>query len=521
MPIVGKLIWSGAKLTARLKNLNKPKPEKWQNKVLVSLLEEAKETEFGEKYEFGKILKLLKKKNKGEVYTLFKHVVPVFDYTKMEKKWWHKTLKGKTNVTWPGKIRHFALSSGTSDASTKYIPVSKEMIKAIRKGGVSQMAALANYIDITPEILEKSYLMVGGSTNLKVVDDHFEGDLSGITQKNMPIWFQRFAKPGAEITEEADWEKKLDKMAARAASWDIAFLAGVPAWIQILIEKILEVNKAAHIHEVWPNLKVYAWGGVALEPYKEGFEKLFGKPMHYIETYLASEGFLGIQVRPGGHLQLILNNGIFFEFVPFNSDNFDAEGNILKNPGTMMISEVDDKTDYAILISTCSGAWRYLIGDTIRFTNPEKAEFRITGRTKHFLSLCGEHISLDNLNEAVKLASTHFNIGIKEFAVCGTRNENGLFGHRWYIGTDEMVNEAELMSFIDESLKKLNDDYEIERNYALESVEMNVLPTLVFTDWMKSKGKAGGQHKFPRVLKGINQSSWEEYLSKLAAEEIR
>jgi hypothetical protein len=513
MAVLGKLIREGVKIGARLKNFDKPKPFKWQRNVLETLLEDAKNTEFGRKYHFKKVLKIINKKKSADFYDLYKHLIPVYDYQKMETEWWHRTRKGLPDITWPGKIKNFALSSGTSDAATKYIPVSDDMVKAIRKSGVNQILTLGNYFDITPEILEKSYLMVGGSTTLKQVDDHLEGDLSGITQKNMPIWFQRFYKPGAEIAKETDWEAKLEMIAQNASKWDVAFLAGVPAWIQILIEKILEKHQVKTIHEIWPNLKAYAWGGVSLEPYREGFQRLFGKPVHYIETYLASEGFLGIQVRPGGNLQLILNNGIFFEFVPFTSENFDEDGNIGEQAQTFMIHEVNEHTEYALLISTCSGAWRYLIGDTIRFTNLKLAEFKITGRTKHFLSLCGEHTSVDNLNEAVKQAATHFNIAIKEFTVLGKRNENGLFGHKWYIGTDDDVPPEELKAVIDQTLCKINDDYAIERNYALESIELEILPAATFLQWMKSKGKIGSQHKFPRVLKGNNLESWEQFLA--------
>lgn len=516
MAVLGKLILGGVKLGARLKNFDKPKPLKWQKKALETLLDEARNTEFGQKYYFKKIHKLLRKEKGTDFYELFKHLIPVYDYQKMNAEWWQKTRKGKADVTWPGKIRNFALSSGTSEASSKYIPVSKEMIKAIRKAGVSQIITLANYFDITPEILEKSYLMVGGSTSLQMVEDHLEGDLSGITQKNMPLWFQRFYKPGAEIAREKNWEAKLEKMAKHAHEWDVAFLAGVPAWIQILIEKILEEYKLNNIHEIWPNLKAYAWGGVSLEPYKAGFEKLFGKPVHYIETYLASEGFLGIQVRPEGNLQFILNNGVFFEFVPFNRKNFDEDGHICERPETFMIHEVDAQTEYAILICTCSGAWRYLIGDTIRFTDLKLAEFKITGRTKHFLSLCGEHISIDNLNESIKRASREFGIVIKEFTVMGFRNENGLFGHKWFIGTDQLANPDELKNFIDQTLAELNDDYATERKHALQSLELEILPSAIFLDWMRMKGKVGGQHKFPRVLKEANLSSWLEFLKNQA-----
>ena len=513
MPVIGKLIWRGTRLGARLKKFNNPKPYIWQKKVLKNLVETCQRTAFGKTYGFAEIKRNFSDKNTYSFYETFKKNVPIYDYSSMEKEWWHLTRRGDKNISWPGKIKNFALSSGTSEASSKYIPVSKQMIKAIRRAGVSQILSLANYMDITPEILEKSYLMVGGSTSLQVVDDHMEGDLSGITQKNFPIWFQRFAKPGSEIARETEWSEKLIKMSKKAYEWDVAFLAGVPAWIQILMERIIEEHKVDNIHQIWPNLTAYAWGGVALEPYVDGFNKLLGKPIHYIETYLASEGFMGIQVRPGGHLQLILNNGIFFEFVPFNTQNFDVEGNILPHAQTFMIHEVNDTTEYALLISTCSGAWRYLIGDTIKFTDLALAEFKITGRTKHYLSLCGEHISIDNLNQAVKQAATHFQIQIKEFAVAGFRNQNGLFGHQWYIGTDATIDEMALKDFIDHALKTLNDDYAVERKHALESVELQVLPTETFLKWMRANKKEGGQHKFPRVLRGITQKSWEEFIA--------
>jgi hypothetical protein len=213
-------------------------------------------------------------------------------------------------------------------------------------------------------------------------------------------------------------------------------------------------------------------------------------------------------------MQLVLNNGIFFEFIPFNEHNFDVDGGMLEQPETLMIDEVEEGKEYALLISTVSGAWRYLIGDTIKFTNKKKAEIIITGRTKHFLSLCGEHLSVDNMNKAIEMASKHFNIDIREFTVVGQKLTN-TFGHHWYVGTDDVVGKEELLAFIDDTLCKINDDYPVERGHALRSIEMSVLPLKTFYSFMESKGKTGGQHKFPRVLKKKEQIlEWERYIGE-------
>ncbi len=263
---------------------------------------------------------------------------------------------------------------------------------------------------------------------------------------------------------------------------------------------------------MWPNLAFYVHGGVAMEPYKKGFEKLLGKPITYIETYLASEGFLAYQSRQDTRgMQLVLNNNIFFEFVPFDDNNFDHDGNMVDEPEAYMIHEVEEHRDYAILISTNAGAWRYAIGDTVRFLDKEKAEIIITGRTKHFLNLVGEHLSVDNMNGAIEMASEELNIDIPEFTVAGIPHGN-LFAHEWYVACDDKVDAEMLASLIDEKLKILNDDYEVERRHALQAVTAHVLPEKIFMGFMKSKGKVGGQHKFPRVLKGKILEEWTRYL---------
>jgi hypothetical protein len=254
-----------------------------------------------------------------------------------------------------------------------------------------------------------------------------------------------------------------------------------------------------------------------LEPYKKGFNKLLGKPITYIETYLASEGFLAYQNRQHAKgMRLATNNNIFFEFVPFDHNNFDIEGNMVENPQTLMVHEVEKNKNYAILISTNAGTWRYLIGDTVQFVDVEKCEIIITGRTRHFLSLVGEHLSVDNMNKAINLVSEELNISIGEFTVAGIPHGN-FFAHHWYIATDDNVNSETLKVLIDKKLKELNDDYEVERNHALKEIFVDVLSEDTFMDFMRYKGKVGGQHKFPRVLKGKMLDEWQKFLKQVRA----
>ncbi len=511
MAIVGNILKRGIGLTGLMK---RPKSNlaKLQRKTLVKLLNKGRFTQFGEKYHFEEIMNAALFSDDKEFYTKYKKLVPVYDYNKMFDEWWHKTLAGEKNVSWVGNVKYFALSSGTSEASSKHIPVTKDMVKAIHRTSIRQILALSAYKNLPSQLYEKGYLMLGGSTKLQDKGDYFEGDLSGITAGKIPFWFERFYKPGKTIAETADWSEKLDKITKKAKDWDIGFIVGVPAWIQILMEKIIKEYNLKNIHEIWPNLEIYCHGGVSFEPYKKGFEKLLGRPITYIETYLASEGFLAYQTHPNSDMQLVLNNGIFFEFIPFNDRNFDEDGSMVQYPETLMIDEVEEGKEYALLISTVSGAWRYLIGDTIKFTNKKNAEIIITGRTKHFLSLCGEHLSVDNMNKAIELACKHFNIDVREFTVVGKRLEE-TFGHHWYVGTDDKVDAQELLQFIDETLSQINDDYPVERKHALRGLEITVLPVRSFYGFMDSKGKTGGQHKFPRVLKKKELiADWENYI---------
>jgi hypothetical protein len=354
--------------------------------------------------------------------------------------------------------------------------------------------------------------MIGGSTSLQKGAGYYAGDLSGITARKVPFWFSPFYRPGKKIARNTDWNKKLEEVVKQAPNWDIGFIVGVPAWIQICMERIIEKYNLNNIHEIWPNLGFFVHGGVSFEPYKKGFEKLLGKPLTYIETYLASEGFIAYQDRQHAKgMRLVTNEHIFLEFVPFDEKNFDHEGNLAEKFEALLIHEIEEGKDYAILLSTSAGAWRYLIGDTVRFTDKERCEIIITGRTRHYLSLVGEHLSVDNMNKAVQLASEELNISIPEFTVAGV--PHGLFfAHQWYLATDDQADPAILRQKIDDKLKELNDDYAVERKSALKDVYVQVLSEEKFMKFMQLKGKVGGQHKFPRVLKGKMLDDWQRFL---------
>jgi GH3 auxin-responsive promoter len=510
MAILGTLLKRSIKLRENLEQ-EYSSPFELQKNVLKDLLITAADTEFGRYYNFAEILSHFRKGPK-EFYRFYQKI-PLHDYNKIYKDWWQLSLKGVKNVCWPGRMKYFALSSGTSESASKYIPITKEMTKAIQRTSIRQILSLSKY-DLPSSFFEAGILMIGGSTHLNKKGSYFEGDLSGIQAARLPFWFQHFYKPGKKIAKTRKWSSKLDEITRKADSWDIGIIVGVPAWIQILLEKIIAYHNVKHIHEVWPNLRVYVHGGVSFDPYRKGFEKLLGRPISYIETYLASEGFIAYQASPRhGSMKLVLNNGIFYEFVPFNDDNFLPTGELSPNAKTIPIDEVEEGKEYALLLSTCAGAWRYLIGDVIKFTSVEESEIVITGRTKHFLSLCGEHLSVDNMNKAIEMVSDELNIDIKEFSVAGIPHDT-LFAHHWYIGTDQSVDALLLKERLDYFLKSLNDDYATERSAALKDVYVDVLPVKTFYGWMESMGKSGGQNKFPRVLKNAQLEEWQKFIAR-------
>ncbi|PZP49889.1 MAG: GH3 auxin-responsive promoter [Pseudopedobacter saltans] len=479
-----------------------------QKKALTRLLRKARFTEFGQEYNFDKILL-----DKTNLIASFQENVPITSYNGIYKDWWHKTIEGKSDICWPGKIKFFALSSGTSEAASKYLPITKDLLKANKIIMIKQLLSLRSYQLVNYKSIGKGWLTLGGSTDLQKGMGYYAGDLSGITTKKSPFWFQPFYKPGKKIAKEKDWNKKIEEIVKKAPEWDIGFLVGVPSWAQLCMEKIIERYQLNSIHDIWPNFEFFVHGGVSFEPYKKGFEKLLGKPVTYIETYLASEGFLAYQNRQlATGMRLATSGSIFFEFLPFNDQNFDENGELIGQPKALSFLEAEENVDYALIISTPAGAWRYLIGDTIRIIDKMDVQIIITGRIKHFLSLVGEHLSQDNMNQAITMTAKDMDISIAEYTVIGEPH-GSFFAHHWYIGSSDDIDKEKFTTLLDLHLKALNDDYAVERKSTLKEVIVDVLPDNLFIEFLEKRGKVGSQIKFPRVLKGNIKSEWQDFLS--------
>ncbi|MBC7425849.1 MAG: GH3 auxin-responsive promoter family protein [Bacteroidia bacterium] len=509
MKLLNQILNTGKRLTETL-SLNKDKAFAVQKRTLRKLIIKAENTEFGKQFGFTSIIE------SRNTYKNFKKNVPVTDYAFMHP-YWQKAYDGVEDVSWPGKIEYFALSSGTSEGSSKYIPVSGDMLKSITRASIRQMISIAK-TDVPKDYLAKNYLMISGSTSLYSNGKSYAGDLSGITTRHVPSWFERFSKPSMEIRSLKDWQNKIDKITEEAREWDVVMIAGVPAWIQLLFENIIERYNLTSIHDIWPHFSVYIHGGVSIDPYKKSLNKLFSKPVKYFETYLASEGFVSYQAREFAEgMRLNFRNGMFYEFVPFDEENFDHQGNMMEGAKVLPINEVSLDTDYAILLTTCSGAWRYQIGDTIRFTDLDNCEIKITGRTKHFLSMCGEHLSVENMNKAIVQLSEEFNTSFNEFTVKGLRHENS-FAHHWYIACDNpSLDPDKVKERLDYYLCASNDDYITERKHALKHLFVDLVPSSVFIDWMEVQGRYGSQNKFPRVLSDEKYAEWTSFLQPVKA----
>lgn len=500
------ILKKGAKL---VKNLDRGhfSPLSLQKRTLQQLLRQAGNTAFGKHYDFPEI------NGSKDVIAAFQHTVPIHDYEKIFNEWWHHSLKGEKDIAWKGTVKYFGLSSGTTGAASKYIPITTDMTRAMRQTAFRLFACLPKY-GLPASFYLKNWFMIGGSASLRPEGNCFVGDLSGINAKHPPIWIRPYFKPGIEIAHYKDWDQRILAIAQNAPKWDIGIVTGIPSWVQLSFEYIIDYHKLDTIHDIWPNLSVFVTGGTAFAPYKKSFEKLLAKPLIYQDSYLASEGFVAYQARPEtSAMKMSLNSGIFFEFVPFNAENFDSEGNILPSAIALHIDDVKEHQDYALLMSTCAGAWRYLIGDTVRFTDVERKEIVITGRTKHFLSICGEHLSIDNMNQAIRKTEELLDISIGEFTVSGVKSGSH-FAHKWYIGSKSEMEAAHLAKILDEQLMLVNDDYRAERNAMLQKPKMKIIPNELFMHWQRSIGKLNGQSKIPRVMKPDQFAEWENFVEK-------
>jgi phenylacetate-coenzyme A ligase PaaK-like adenylate-forming protein len=477
-----------------------------QERTFNRLLVKAKDTAFGKYYRFEEMLA------SKDPLRQFRERVPLCNYDSIHE-WWQRAEAGEPDVCWPGKIKYFALSSGTSGAPSKNIPVSRDLIKATQQASVRQLLILRRF-KVSPTILSKKILTLSGSTTLQYFGNHYRGDVSGIHAKHIPPIVKTLQKPGRRISGAADWESRLRMMVKSAPNWDIGVVAGVPAWLDILMERIEERYKVKSIHEVWPNFQAFIHGGVAIEPYRKKLHTHFGREVAFIETYLASEGFIALQSSPEAKgMELLSEHGIFYEFLPFNETNFDGDGQLTNSfARTFTLNEIELGRPYALVMSTCAGAWRYLIGDVVRFVNYSPPELVIEGRTKHFLSLVGEHLSVDNMTQAIAHTADALGLTFPEFGVTGMPFE-GRFAHQWYISCDSLADPNVVQAQLDVELKRLNDDYAVERIHALKHMFVKLLPNQIFIDYLAGLGKSGGQSKFPRVLKGSQFESWQAFLN--------
>jgi hypothetical protein len=506
MTIIGEVIKSGIQLIGNFKN-EENHPEN-QKQVLEKLLTTAKYTSFGKHYNFQK---LLRQEDKALNY---KQSIPYFDYNKLNTEWWHLVQKGEPNVTWIGEPDYFALSSGTTGKESKRIPITKHMLEAIKTAGIKQVMSLKNF-NLPADFFEKDILMLGSSTDLEQrKDGKLEGEISGISASNIPFWFQSFYKPGKAIAQIDDWDERVEKIAKNAKQWDVGALSGIPSWIELMLEKVIDYHNLEHIHQIWPNLQVYTSGGVAFGPYEKSFKALTGKPVQVIDTYLASEGYIATQVRPETDaMQLNTDNGIYFEFVPFEPNYIDGNGALKQGVPSLGIDEVEEGTDYVLVISTVAGAWRYMIGDTIQFTDVERAEIKITGRTKFFLNTVGSQLSVNKMDDAMRQLEKEFDTEIREYTIAAVKDEKGDFYHHWYLGAKLDADTKRVAQTLDETLKAANKNYKVARSKALKGVKVDMINPKLFYDWNDHQKKKGGQVKMERVMDEDKFKAWQQFIN--------
>lgn len=462
-------------------------PLKIQEKNFQNLIQHGRNTLFGVENGFDAILSVSDFVQKVKVNS-YEDLRPYLDQIIIEKK---------RNVLWDTPVKWFAMSSGTTQDKSKYIPVTEESLKNCHyKCGYHMLAMYAHHFPDSRFILGKS-MVLGGSQQINAIGDGiFTADVSAILMKSLPLW-AKFSRTPEDIALLSDWEEKLEKLTQYALHTNITSMVGVPSWMLVLLKKMTELSGKT-IPEIWPNIEVFFHGGVSFVPFADQFKKLIPKDsMNYWETYNASEGFFGIQFEPTSKdLLLILDNEIFYEFLPVSE--WESE-----NPQAIPLSEVECNKQYAMIISTSGGLWRYKIGDTVEFTSTHPYLFRITGRTKHFINAFGEELIIDNADKALGEACRQTDAKLKEYTaapVYFSDNNNG--AHEWLLEFEQEPADIHLFTeVLDETLKKINSDYEAKRSYnlSLNPPIIRVLPKDSFYNWMKKRNKIGGQNKVPRL----------------------
>jgi hypothetical protein len=469
-------------------------PHEVQAEWFRKLIQAAKDTEWGKMYDFQSIITVEQ----------FKERVPVSTYEDLKPKI-DLLREGRQNILWPTEIRWFAKSSGTTDDKSKFIPVSQESLEECHyKAGKDMLSLYCNNFPNTA-FFDGRGLAIGGSHKISEINaaSYYDGDLSAIIIQNLPFWVELIRVPKKSTALMDNWEEKIEMLAIESIPHNLTSLSGVPSWMLLLLRRVLEKTGKDDIMEVWPNLEVYFHGGVNFQPYREQFRHLIrSDAMNYMETYNASEGFFGLQDRAGSHeLLLMLDYGIYYEFIPVNSLVED-------HPKSASLDEVDMNTNYAMVISTNAGLWRYMIGDTIKFTSLDPYRIQITGRTKNFINAVGEEMIVDNAEKALVIACGKCHAVVSDYTAAPLffKEENRV-AHEWLIEFE--VPPADLDYFtetLDNALKSLNSDYEAKRfhDMVLRPPVIKILPPSTFYNWLKAKGRLGGQNKVPRLSNNRN-----------------
>jgi hypothetical protein len=472
-------------------------PGEVQQEVLFQLLELAEDTEIGKNYGFESITS----------YETFKERLPIVSYEEIEPMI-ERTRKGEQNLFWPTTIKWFAKSSGTTNAKSKFIPVSSEALEDCHyKSGKDLLCLYLNNNENSQLFTGKS-LRLGGSKELYEDNGSFFGDLSAILIDNMPLWAEFSSTPSSKVSLMSEWESKLKAIINESTQENVTSLAGVPSWMLVLLNNVLVETGKDHLFQVWENLEVYFHGGVSFNPYKEQYKKLLPrKNFRYYEIYNASEGFFAIQDRnDADDLLLMLDYGIFYEFIPM--DTYGQETQY-----TIPLAEVKTHVNYAMIITTNSGLWRYKIGDTVRFTSIAPYRIKVTGRTKHHINVFGEELIIENAEEALRNVCSRTGAEIKDYTagpIFMKGKEKG--AHEWVIEFRNRPLDLNCFTHtLDDALKSLNSDYEAKRynNITLTMPKVHIARENLFYDWLKSKNKLGGQHKIPRL------SNKRDYIEEL------
>ncbi len=463
-------------------------PNAKQTRLMNTLLQNASNTEWGKIYDYKSIRN----------YSEYSERVPLQDYNSL-KPYIERMMKGEQNVIWPTDVNWFAKSSGTTDDKSKFIPVSKEsMMDCHYKAGKDMYAMYYNQYP-NANLVDGKSLVLGGSHQVnKLNENSYYGDLSAVLMQNLPIWAEAKRVPVLSIALMDNWEEKIEKMAKAILKHKVTNVLGIPTWTTILFRRLLDMTGKNNISEIWPMLELYVHGGVSFNPYRNLFKELLPNGnMHYMETYNASEGFFAIQDSPGADdMLLMLDYGIFYEFIP-------VDGTLKQAENAVSLEDVELNKNYALIITTNSGLWRYKIGDTIRFTSKDPYRIKISGRTKHYINAFGEELMIENAEKALAFACEHTNSIVTDFTaapVYFSRDGNG--AHEWLIEFEKDPQDfQEFIRHLDETLKRLNSDYEAKRfkDMALQRPIVRKLNKGTFYEWMKKRGKLGGQNKVPRL----------------------